>query len=599
MQRGSSEPDVYRDTNGARRGPSNTIRPVVLRMLCILSCVFLATETTQANPASPEVSAGEHTPLGSTNTVLTTYLEDLGTLVSAEVTSDADFRSGSVPHAIVYLHEGRLPEGSFDQALQAALDLARNDGLVVEYQVTPSAPRMAGVIVSPPFPTLQFCWESHPFEEVPTRDGLWSQPFADMGDVSEVRVEGDAVTLRFERQAVERIDRQAEVHGHRRYYIRATGGGAGVKLGPYIWMPGLGRIQGLPRSLDAWSESAGVSPKSLDEIHRQFDDRQAARIAVAAHLNIGQHALWTAPLERPRFRESVVLWATQDGAWREEVPAYVPWLDGGEDGPRWVALRAATPPEKGVAIAVPWRLEPPESTTDDRETLRFVPDPSMQNDIALQEFVRRHHGGEVAVVLAGQVAGIVPVEALRQGRLTLSSLDPGAVAAIVATMPTADESATVGSDGGRLKRLTKAETPLAQMATAQPPDFFQVRLMAEPQERKLIPVTHFAAPGSPSGVRVAVQNDIILDSSAVTGARLVREADDRLYLHLSLTEAGQDALSGVCFSNLGKQLAIVYEDQLLCAPTIVDWELEDLSFKGMNEDWPQIAEAMMARLGNG
>jgi preprotein translocase subunit SecD len=127
-------------------------------------------------------------------------------------------------------------------------------------------------------------------------------------------------------------------------------------------------------------------------------------------------------------------------------------------------------------------------------------------------------------------------------------------------------------------------------------DFFQVRLMAEPQDRELIPVTHFAAPGAQAGVLVAVQNDVILDSRAVTGAEIEHESE-RIFLRLRLTDEGQNALADACFSHLGKQLAIVYEDELLCAPTIVDWEQAELRFRGMNADWPQVAEAMAERLG--
>ena len=122
--------------------------------------------------------------------------------------------------------------------------------------------------------------------------------------------------------------------------------------------------------------------------------------------------------------------------------------------------------------------------------------------------------------------------------------------------------------------------------------------MAEPQDRKLVPVTHFAAPGAQAGVMVSVLNDVILDSRAITDAR-IEHRSDRTYLHLSLTPEGKDALSDACFSHLGKQLAVVYEDRLLCAPTIVDWEPEELIFKGMNADWPEVAAAMVLRLGKG
>jgi hypothetical protein len=47
---------------------------------------------------------------------------------------------------------------------------------------------------------------------------------------------------------------------------------------------------------------------------------------------------------------------------------------------------------------------------------------------------------------------------------------------------------------------------------------------------------------------------------------------------------------------MGKQLAILYNDKLLCAPTIDDWEIEDLSFRGMNSDWPEVARDLADHL---
>src|SRR5690606_30025876 len=97
------------------------------------------------------------------------------------------------------------------------------------------------------------------------------------------------------------------------------------------------------------------------------------------------------------------------------------------------------------------------------------------------------------------------------------------------------------------------------------------------------------------GVQVAVQNTVILDSHAVTGARLEHRGE-RLFLRLLLTPDGQERLDGTCFGNMGKQLAIIYGDRLLCAPTIDQWDEVELVFEGMDDDWPEVAGELAAYL---
>ncbi|MCF6286601.1 MAG: hypothetical protein L3K26_15615, partial [Candidatus Hydrogenedentes bacterium] len=493
----------------------------------------------------------------------------------------------AVPHAVLFL-QGEKTAADLGDALRITVDLARNYALFVEYQVVPESQLRAGVVVSPRFPTLTLNWEAHPYEDVPQALGLWLQPFADLSDVAEVLVEGDGVSLVLNDHAARRIDAHARIHGHRRFSVRMIGLEKTSAIGPYTWISGLRHIPGLPLNLAVLSPSGDEEWVSIDVLRQQFASRVAARNRVEERFALGVDAVWTAPPVKPRYRESFTLWVIQGEERTDVPPFYAPWLGVPDLPRRWVALRAGAAEKVSTLVPPSWRVEENATVSVEADSLVLAGDSSAADSAVFQSFLRQYVGRDVAVLMDGEVIGIVVVSNARSDRLVLASQAPEQNAAIVSRWEATRVDAMPAPRGGL------AETSLADDPVTEDLDFFQVRLMAEPQDRELIPVTHFAAPGMARGVLVAVQNEVILNSHSISGARLETQAD-RLFLHLSLTDEGKDALSDACFAHLGKQLAIVYEDQLLCAPTIIDWELEELSFKGMNEDWPEVAQAMVVK----
>lgn len=471
-------------------------------------------------------------------------------------------------------------------ALSRLRDLARNFGLHTEAAVSKDR---SGLLVGTAFPTLSFCWEGHPNEEGISGDGLWNVPFADLGDLEAVRGDGDRVMLTLREEASRRIDAQSAAHGHRRFQIRLHGL-AGAESRSYVWVPGMRTIPDVPGNFAFSGDGTGRGTVTVQELAARFAGRVAAREQLAGAMGIEADFIGRAPLATPRFREPLMLWALAPEHSVNRLPVYARWQTR-DASARWLSVADAEHPNNWLALRRPWQLKRAEGASGAVQVAAGESEgPGVEAALA---FFRAHVGGRAAVLLEGQVVGVVDI---RHGNDTVLPVVEGDVHVLN------DAVARWQSAYGTLpaeETVADGESPEAENArAAAESDFFQVRLMAEPQDRELIPVTHFSAPGAAAGVLVAVQNDVILDSRAVTDARVEEDAD-RVYMHLSLTEEGRNALADACFTNLGKQLAIVFEDELLCAPTIMDWEQEELTFKGMNHDWPEVAAAMARRLGSG
>ncbi len=485
-------------------------------------------------------------------------------------------------HAISFL-EGD-DSGGVTAQLQTLLDLAGNYGYFAEYQFAPASFGRVGVIVSPRFPLMTFHWEVHPYESVPSEEGLWRAPFADTGDVMAVTSGDGQALIQLDAAAAARIDASARTQGHRRYRIRIEGPEGARISPPCTWIPGLSRVP--------WPAALGTQPElEWNGLQGAFAARRAARLQTATALGLGEDVSWSATTAVPRYSESVYLWLVPGVGEPVGSPYYAPGVAAENDQETWVPLAGGEWSDTVVPLPASWRVEGAAIVSDSEASLALKDDGNGPPADAFAAYLRRHRTREAALLLEGRVLGVVPVADLAEGRCLLATLPHERNSAILQRWEEARGPSKTPSEAA-----VPADAPM-DVPTDGELDFFQVRLMAEPQDRELIPVTHFRAPGANRGVVVAVQNDIILDSSAVTGARLEREAD-RLYLHLSLTEAGRDALADACFTHLGKQLAIVFEDELISAPTIVDWELEELTFKGTGSQWPDMAQTLMARLGN-
>lgn len=495
---------------------------------------------------------------------------------------------GRSPHLVLFV-EGAAGFPIVDHPVLSAMTaLAGNHRLALEYQATvlDDGAVLFGFVVFKRFPTLELCWEIHPYESVASAGGLWLHPFADLADVERLEEHGDRATLVLSEGAAQRVDRLSETHGHRTYHLRGSGISGEDDLGVYTWIPGVRSVPGVPAAF------VGVLPGAEGEEHEKLtleslyalsEVHGAARALVQSELGRPTGESWTIAEGAPHFTEPFFVWAVHapvDGG----EGAQAPWIQAGASASRrWLSLSPVG--SRLVTAAVPrhWSLSLAGGA-------QLTPRPAENESEAAEErafgaLLRENLGREIALMLRGKAVGVFTAAGVSPESLALSQWVDGA-----ATQVAADWQAAGMGD------ITPPAPIEASAAPQETDDLFQVRLMAEPQDRKLIPVTHFRAPGASGDVRVAVQNDIILDGRAVLGAQL-QSKSDTVYLRLILTPEGREALDGICFSNMGKQLAIVFDGRLLCAPTIDDWEHFELAFKGMDADWPEVAKDLAAYLG--
>lgn len=470
---------------------------------------------------------------------------------------------GAPPHLLLFV-EGTPGPAPDHAALRTLRAVADNHGLALEHQaaVLDDGAPLFGAILFRPEPDLTLHWETHPFEQVASEEGLWIAPIACLADVQTIEGDSNRAALLLAPDAARRIDRLSEAHGHRRYCVRIDGEIAGSTR---TWIPGIHRIPDIP-------EAAAT----LAAMHERAQARAHARAALIAEMGLDASAAWNVPETAPHYREPIFAWALATPASENAAPE-LPWRATTPGAPpRWARLQ---PGDAAASVPVHWRFDPGPPAS-----LIAVPAAAPHEEAAearFQSLLRQHLDQRLALVVRGAVVAEFPVAAARPAAIPLAGLDGAGAEQLAAVWRRAHDP---------------AEPTLADAGQPDAPDLFQVRLMAEPQDRRLVPVTHYSAPGSPSGTVVAVLNDIVLDGRSVTGAR-VEEEGDAVYLRVLLDGPGQDALDGACFSNMGKQLAIVFDGRLLSAPTIRDWDRAELRFKGLDEDWPAIARQLAAYLG--
>jgi hypothetical protein len=367
--------------------------------------------------------------------------------------------------------------------------------------------------------------------------------------------------------AARRIDRLSALHGQRRVQTVPNV----FKNGYVTWVPGLRTISGL--FLKGRQDAYALVGDTLPVRARQH---ATAREQLREELGLPDDVSWTitdAPLPQ---RQPVYIAGLHDPVRHGDHAGWLlPMFENAASGPSWLELssvvlpphsRILKPAPDGVALHFGYALPQAESMEE-----------------AFYHELSAHLGNRIALIVNGRVAGTTVLQSRRPAVLEFN-VAPAWIQATAAAWRAAGGVSEVP------EQTAKAPEPAREA-----PDTFQVRLMAEPQDRVFVPVTHFAAPGLPTGAVVAVQNNIILDGRAVTGAHL-ENREDKVYLRLTFTPEALEALGGACFGNMGKQLAILYNDRLLCAPTIDDWEIEDLSFKGMDSDWPDVARALVEHL---
>lgn len=501
---------------------------------------------------------------------------------------------GGSPHLVIFVEGAPGHPPADHPVLHTLRALAGNHQLAIEYQHTrlDDGALLYGAILFAPFPTLELSWECHPYESVACRDGAWEQPFADLSDVEQVIPSNGSATLVLSEDAARRIDHLSAQHGHRTYRLRGAGIADAADLGAYTWVPGLHTVPGVPARFACTlpgQEAPGREEVTAGFLHDAFEVHAAARERVRRELDLAGDVSWTVSEEPPRYVEPFFAWVRADATDGDRaVP--VPWYrDSDATAPDWAHLAPNTGGPVTAPIPRHWTFVHAGTAGS-----KLVPEaPENPEEEAREEafcaLLRRNLGGEIAIVMAGAVVGVAPVDEARPEALPLTRMPAGAADRVAARWEAANPAGTT-------RVADAADTPEASTRPTKDPDQFQVRLMAEPQHREHVPVTHYQAPGASEHVKVAVREEVILDSSAIRGARLESRSDS-LYLHLDLTPEGQDALDGACFSNLGKQLAIVYDGTLLSAPTIKEWDRVELAFKGQVEDWPALARRLAAYLG--
>jgi len=498
---------------------------------------------------------------------------------------------GTAPHLVMFVEGGAGTPGALHPILQRMVALAGNHQLGVESQrtVLDDGSNLFGFIFYAPFPTLEFCWTLHPYEAVDSSAGLWTQPFADLADIAEIETSGERASLVFTAGAASRIDRLSGIHGHQRFQLRGKGVEVPKELGAYTWIPGLRAIHGIQMTYRSGLPLPDGAPQQVVHLQGLLDRaliHAEAREVVQTELGLADDLSWTVSEKAPHFETPCFAWVVHnpiDGGSASQAP----WYSTSDTASRhWLSL--APFDRDGVFAPVPrhWAFE---GERGDRIICRPAVDAMAQREEdAFAAFLRRNLGRTMALMVRGQaVALFVP-----------ASAQPDAIALTQLVDDDPRVLADVWQPGGGVVSPALAQgapAPAVERETHE--DLFQVRLMAEPQDRKLIPVTHFAAPGAGAGVRVAVQNEVILDGRSVRGAQL-EPKPDALYLRLSLTPDGREALDGICFSNMGKQLAIIFNGRLLSAPTIDDWEHYELVFKGLDADWSEVAKGLVSYLGD-
>lgn len=540
---------------------------VLMRGFCAMTALTIHHGNAHAAPPTQESTILNEKVL-PVDLALAAVRTGLGDLVAPDSITIQESDAG-IPQRLFFV-EGK-PGTSAEESpvLTRVQTIARNYRLELEYQKTTlddGAP-LFGFLIFEPFDMLRFYWTIHPFESVEGA-GRWTKPVADLCDVESMQIAGSAADLVLTEGAARRLDRLSMLHGHRVLTMNTSG------PSERTWLPGLRTI---PRvDVAQLRQISHLPDNEADLIPAQVRIHAIARRRIIDELGLSHDVSWNVMEKIPLYTQPVylqLLYAPERDTYSIPFPPIgrispdTTWCEMGNGSivvPRqwtWKALAA------GGSLV---RNSPGTPDLEIRE----------QNFFSLLE---ANVGRRAALVVNGRVAGIVAVESARQGQFNFESMSSEVVQMVAAAWRSAGGPIEVPEPAA------KAESD----AQEDQPDTFQVRLMAEPQDREYVAVTHFEAPGATRGIQVAVRKEIILDGRAVTGAAM--EADG-VTLHLTFTPEAQEALGGACFANMGKQLAILYKDRLLCAPTIDEWEIEDLSFKGMDIDWPEVAKDLAEHL---
>jgi len=143
---------------------------------------------------------------------------------------------------------------------------------------------------------------------------------------------------------------------------------------------------------------------------------------------------------------------------------------------------------------------------------------------------------------------------------------------------------------------TAEETNVPETSEEPSPVPFEIRLLAEPQDREHIEVEYVSVESGGAVVDVPMLTEILVLGEDVCAARLLEEEGEVPRVEVRLREKAAARLGRATALNLGKQLAILYEYRLLAAPPVREVLSERVVFRGNGDDWPEQARELVARL---
>lgn len=126
---------------------------------------------------------------------------------------------------------------------------------------------------------------------------------------------------------------------------------------------------------------------------------------------------------------------------------------------------------------------------------------------------------------------------------------------------------------------------------------FQIRLMAEPQDRDHLDVDYIALQTEGGPVHLPMLRTVICTGDDVISAKLGNDASGQPELQIWLNEEAAKRLMRATGGNLGKQLALVYRGELIAAPVIKDAVGDSLVVSGRGEAWAATVQKMAEALG--
>ena len=175
---------------------------------------------------------------------------------------------------------------------------------------------------------------------------------------------------------------------------------------------------------------------------------------------------------------------------------------------------------------------------------------------------------------------------------------PGAADGATGSVPgeqPVQEPAPENPEPGDTAESGKAGESAATLRTA-----FEVRFIAQPQDRRLIPVTYLPTPESEAEV-YPVLNEVLLTGRQVVAMEYEDLGEQGFAFRLKLNQDAAKRMSDVTEYGIGEQLALILDGQILFYPYVRDTIHEVIEVRGpvgKNKNHAQLLREWFTRLGN-